>query len=173
MAGVVTRLFTDSDLPADLRALHAAWDRECFTTPNPYRWARPQWHIFVLADGAPVSYVGLFSRQCTLDGQPLHLGGLGSVMTPIAHRRRGYAGIGVREANHALRTVVGAPFALLVTRPSLIPFYARFGWHTIDDPVIVQRPDGTPTRYTETVMVQPLGPDPWPGGTLDLCGLPW
>lgn len=174
MPKITTRLLTDAELPDDLRALHAVWDKECFTEPNEYQWAKPQWHIWVYADDTPVSYVGLFARDCTLDGRPVRLAGIGSVMTPSAHRKQGYASIGLRRANAAMREVSGgATFAQLVTDPPLIPFYEQFGWQHITDPLIVTLPDGSQKHYGKIVMIQPLADTPWPGGTLDLCGIPW
>ncbi len=173
MTTVSTRLFTTAALPPELRALHSMWDKVCFTEPNDYQWARPQWHIFVYADGVPVSFVGLFARDCTLDGRPLRLAGVGSVMTPDPHRGRGYASAGLARANAAMPVLTGAAFAQLVTDTPLIPLYERFGWQPITDPVIVALPDGTSRQYEGVVMIRPLGDDPWPGGTLDLCGIPW
>ncbi|MBN2472346.1 MAG: GNAT family N-acetyltransferase, partial [Anaerolineae bacterium] len=121
----------------------------------------------------PVSYVGIFSRQCTLAGQPIHLAGIGSVMTPIAHRKRGYATTGLQAADAYIREAIRAPFAQLVTDQELIPFYGRFGWRQIHDPVLVELPDGTQTRYEGVVMILALDGTPWPGGTLDLRGKPW
>lgn len=173
MTTISTRLFTTAALPPELRALHTMWDQTCFTEPNDYRWAHPQWHIFVYADGVPVSYVGLFARNCTLDGRPLRLAGVGSVMTPGAHRRRGYASAGLIRANAAMPVLTGAAFAQLVTGPPLIPLYEKLGWQHITDPMLVRLPDGTPRQYSDVVMIRPLGDAPWPGGTLDLCGFPW
>lgn len=173
MTTVFTRLFTTAALPPELRALHSMWDKVCFAEPNDYQWARPRWHIYVYADGVPVSYVGLFARDCTLDDRPLRLAGIGSVMTPPTHRRHGYASAGLIRANGAMRALTGAAFAQLVTNTPLIPFYEQFGWQHITDPMIVALPDGTPRQYEGVVMIQPLAGDPWPGGTLDLCGIPW
>jgi predicted GNAT family N-acyltransferase len=173
MPTITTDLYPDATLPANLDALYHTWDRECFTEPNEYAWARALWHLFVRADGAPVSYIGLHARQATLDGAPLLIGGVGSVMTPTANRRQGYAAAGLERANHALRALTDAPFAQLITGPHLAPFYARFGWQPIPDPVLVRLADGRAIPLAGINMIQPLRDRPWPGGTLDLCGLPW
>lgn len=173
MPAITTRLFTNAELPDDLRALHVAWDKECFTVPNDYQWARPQWHIWVYAEHEPVSYVGIFARDCMLDDRPLRMAGIGSVMTPIAHRQHGYASVGLEHANRVMHELTGAPFAQLVTDRHLIPFYEKFGWQHVTDPTIVTLPDGSTRPYSSIVMIKALGEEAWPGGTLDLCGIPW
>ncbi len=168
-----TTVIPDAELPDELRQLYVAWDKECFTIPNEYTWTKPQWHIFIYDDDTPVSYTGLFLRDCTLDGQPLRLDGLGTVMTPIALRGRGYATTGLERASTYMRQAFDAPFALLVTGHDLIPFYGRHGWRHITDPMHIELPDGSSKIYTGVQMVLSLSGDTWPGGVIDLCGRPW
>ncbi len=172
MSEITTTVYADADLPETLRTLLKAWEQVCFT-PNEYTWSRVQWRVVVWDDGVPVSHAGIVARRCALDGRPLHLAGLSTVMTPPDRRRRGYASAAVARAGEFMREVVRAPFGLLVTGPDRAPLYARHGWQRVDDPLLVAMPDGSKRQMTAVVMILALAGRPWPGGTIDLCGLPW
>lgn len=170
---LTTKIFAANDMPADLCKLYALWDMACFTEPNPFDWAQPQWHVMVYAEGEPVSHVGVIRRDCTMDGQPFPLSGICSVMTPEVHRKKGYAVIGMQRAHDFMREELDAPFSLLVTKPYLIAYYTRLGWQHVTTPMIVDLPDGSKFTWEEVIMVLPFTDMPWPTGTLDLCGWPW
>jgi len=163
------------NLSGDLRAALKDLERRAFPPQenNPYVWDKPQWHVIVRVEGEPVSYLGLFSRDCTVGGQPVKLGGVGSVMTAPEHRRQGHSTAALERAAAFLRDAVRADFGLLVTGLNLIPFYGRLGWQAVTDPLIFTQPDGSSHTWHDVTMILPLGKQQWPGGAIDLYGLPW
>ncbi|MBN1965265.1 MAG: GNAT family N-acetyltransferase [Anaerolineae bacterium] len=158
-------------------ALLAQWNAECFPghEGNEYTWEwQPHSHFLVWAGGEPVSYLGVFERQALLNGQPLHLGGVGGVMTPVRYRGNGYSTAALRAAADFMRDVLGVPFALLVTGENMIPFYGRVGWQQVAGPLLIDQPGRTDKVTLQAViMILALAGGSWPEGTIDLCGLPW
>lgn len=162
-------------LTAAQRDAVAALERAAFPPDpaNSYTWQKPTWHVMVWLGEALVSYLGLCARTATVDGQPVRLGGVGSVMTDPVHRRQGYSSLALQEAAIFMRDDIGADFGLLVTGTDLIPFYGRLGWQPVDGPMTFSQPQGNTVVWHEVTMVLPLTGQPWPAGPIDLCGLPW
>jgi len=146
-----------------------------FGTP-PYVWAPPEerpWRFLVWEDGRLVSHVGVLERTIRVDGQPLHVAGVYSVMTRPAERGRGYASAALEDAAVFMRDELpAAGHGLLICIDERVPFYGRLGWERVPDPVIFDQPGRRQVNEINT-MVLPLRGRPWPRGEVDLCGLPW
>ena len=163
------------DLPDDLRATLTRWQRANFPDPatDPFVWEKPEWQVFVFVGDEPVSALGIHRRTATVNGQPVYLGGIGSVDTPAEHRRQGYSTAALRQAAAFMRDTIGADFGLLVTGKNLIPFYGRLGWQAVRGPTWCDHPRRGRVILPHVVMVLPLTGRAWPDGDIDLCGLPW
>ena len=170
-----TTIYPHAELPAALRPTLEAWSKVCFPDQHGITWTcEAPWHVVVYEDGQPVSYLDILERPCTVDGQPVNLAGIGGVMTPPEFRKRGYASQALEAAAGFMRTRIDAPFALLVTGQSRIPFYGRLGWQPVEGPLRFFQPDGLDkSDRIAVIMILSLRGDPWPGGEIDLRGLPW
>jgi GNAT superfamily N-acetyltransferase len=146
-----------------------------FGTP-PYVWTPPEerpWRFMVWEDGRLVSHVGVLERTIRVGGEPLHVAGVYSVMTRPADRGRGYASAALERAAAFMRDELGrAGHGLLLCIDERLPFYRRLGWERLSDPVLFEQPGGRLVNEINT-MVLPLRGRSWPGGAVDLCGLPW
>jgi GNAT superfamily N-acetyltransferase len=149
-------------------------DRQAFTGEDMgLTWSTPEWYVTGRLDDEIVSIVGILQRDCLLDGQPLRLAGISGVATLLQYRRRGFASTLMRAAGDFMREHFDAGFALLLCAPTTMPMYARVGWQVIQGPMLFSQPDGSRHSFEEILMVLLLRDTPWPGGAIDLCGLPW
>jgi predicted N-acetyltransferase YhbS len=91
--------------------------------------------FLVAAEGAClVSCVQIFTKTVRLRGEPVLLGGIGSVATHPDHRKTGLASELLRRASAEMQRR-GMQLSLLFgTR---IRFYGRLGWHSIPQPRLV------------------------------------
>ena len=137
-------------------------------------WYIPEWCVRFYDDvGALASYVGISLRQALHDGQAVRVGGIGSVKTHPAARRRGLAG---RAVNRALEFLRGQPrvgFALLVCGPHLIQYYGRLGWQEFDGRLLVEQRGATVEFTFNRVMTCEIQAPAPRAGTIDLLGPPW
>jgi aminoglycoside 2'-N-acetyltransferase I len=135
-------------------------------------WAHAHRRMLVYDRQQLVSAVGLFPRRGRHDGERVHIGGIGGVMTHPEHRRRGFAGAAMRRARGLFATE-GMDFALLFCEPENIGFYGALGWCLFPGGVIADQPAGCGPFTLMRAMVLGLAraaPACW---VIDLCGLPW
>lgn len=138
-----------------------------------YTWSdEHDWVVMGSLDGQIVSCLILIERTGKIDGQPVRLGGIGGVATHPDAQRKGYARQVMLAAVDFMRDRLGVEFGLLVCTPELNDYYARMGWQLVTRPILVDQPDGK-AQLDLTGMVLPCTSSDWPGGSLDLCGLPW
>jgi len=124
-------------------------------------------------EGQLVSHVGIVTREGTLDGGPVKIGGVRSVKTHPQAQGRGYASAALRRAATALKDEHHVAFSLLVCQAHLLPFYGCLGWLPFPRRLIVEQPGGSLVFTSNRPMVLPgLRPAP-PEGVIDLRGLPW
>ena len=137
-------------------------------------WERPEHSIFVRDDtGRLVSHVGVLTRDATLDGTAVRIGGIGGVATHPDYRGRGYAAAGMQGAMDFFAEDPGIAFALLVCQPDVAPYYARLGWQPFDGVLMVEQPNGRVRFMLNMPMVFPIHAEVPKHGEIDLCGLPW
>lgn len=92
--------------------------------------------LLAVEAGRIVSAVQVFTRTIRLRGQPVALGGIGSVATHPEHAGRGLASELLRRAIDTMRTR-GMAISLLFTART--GFYRRLGWVDVRHPVLVVR----------------------------------
>jgi hypothetical protein len=129
-------------------------------------------NVFVYCEDELVSFLTTIKRAALFDDQPVLLGGVGGVMTPVPHQRKGYAGHALREARRIIFEEIEADCGALLCGEALVPFYNRHGWQVVDGPVEMAQPDGK-ALWPERMMVLPRGAEQWHPRKVDLCGLPW
>lgn len=123
-------------------------------------------------DCGVICHVGLYRRMATLDGRPVHVGGIGGVLTHPDHRRLGYASVALNAALATFQHEGSIAFAVLFSEPHNMPFYAARGWHAFEGEVVAEQPGGHGRLDVLSPMVFDLVRRPRKG-TLDLRGLPW
>jgi aminoglycoside 2'-N-acetyltransferase I len=136
------------------------------------QWAGDDWTVLVWENDELVSHVGIVARMATVDGQPVHLGGIGGVATRMDWRRQGLAEAALKVAQTFMHDRLAVDFGLLVCGEVMIPYYAKFGWKLLDRPMLIDQPGGKVT-YSEPIMILPVCKSDWPEGEIDLCGPPW
>lgn len=136
-------------------------------------WARPQRSILVWDDERLVAHVGVVVREAVLDGQNIHIGGIGGVMTHPTAQGKGYASAAMRRAEGFFTSDPAIAFALLCCPPSRVSFYERLGWRGFSGRLLVEQPGGAIEFTVNAVLVRAVHHPAPSVGTLDLCGLPW
>ncbi|HEX2081466.1 MAG TPA: GNAT family N-acetyltransferase [Longimicrobium sp.] len=132
----------------------------------------PEWRLFLLDGGTPVSHLKIVTRRGTAAGDPVRLGGIGSVMTPTPFRGRGYASELLRRAGSFMFDDLGVELGLLFCLRGLVPFYRSLGWIEVESPVWIEQPAGR-VPWPESAMALPRPGVPWRDGEVDVCGIPW
>lgn len=139
----------------------------------PMQWAEKQWSLLIWEEQVLVSLVGMLVRKGTLNGEPLLIGGVGSVKTHPEARGQGYAGAGMEKAAVFLRDEQQVAFSVLFCRQALLSYYRRFGWQPFAGNVFAEHPDGRiPFTFNATMVLAGQQSAPQTG-VLDLCGKPW
>jgi len=136
-------------------------------------FAHADFRVFVERENEGiVCHVGIFRRHATLNGRPVHVGGIGGVATRSDSKRRGYATVALNAAIATLRHEGSIGFALLFCEPHNEAFYRARGWHDFEGEVFVEQPAGRVRFDVMKPMVFDLVLKPR-NGTLELNGLPW
>ncbi len=91
----------------------------------------PEDTLLALVEGRPVACVQIFSKWIRLRGETVGLGGIGSVATADAYRKRGLASTLVRRAIQEMERR-GMALSLLFT--GLLSFYQRLGFVPVPQP---------------------------------------
>ena len=138
------------------------------------QWVPSTWSVLVwTVEGQLIAHVGIVTREGTLDGVPVQIGGVGSVKTHPQARGLGYASAALRCAATALHDDHHVAFSLLVCQAHLLPFYGRLGWLPFPGRLVVEQPGSSIVLTLNCPMVLPgLHPAPQEG-VIDLRGLPW
>jgi predicted acetyltransferase len=136
------------------------------------QWRLKDWHFLVYADEQLVSHVGIVKHVVTVGEQPVTVGGIGGVVTVPAAQGKGYASTALQAATKFMREELMVDFGMLFCLARMIPFYQRFGWQEVQEPVIIDQPsEKMPSPLM--VMVLPCRKQTWPAGTVKLESLPW
>ncbi|HYR12234.1 MAG TPA: GNAT family N-acetyltransferase [Longimicrobium sp.] len=164
----------DADLTPQERALVAEWQADAFggqTWAARYEWAPAEWRLLLRDGGEPVSHLKIVTRLGSVDGVPVRLAGIGSVMTPTRLCGRGYASELMRRAADFMFGELDVELGMLFCLPRLLPFYRGLGWIEAGT-VWIGQPAGR-MRWPESAMVLPRPGAAWQDGELDVRGLPW
>ena len=153
----------DAVYPPEVRAGMPGMKRE---------WSYATWGIRGRLDGQLVAYVGTITRNVTLDGRSLTIGGIGGVKTHPDFRRKGYAGQCLDAANEFFDDQ-GVEFALLVCLPHLIEYYGKFGYNPFNGTMHVTQ-FGEPEVFSfNQPLVRSVRIEAPTDGELNLHGAPW
>jgi GNAT superfamily N-acetyltransferase len=165
----------DASWPKAEPLLRQVWPDDVRASPPwcDLVFAQPEFRVLVEREGyGLVCHVGIHRRQASLNGRPVHIGGIGEVVTHPDQLRRGYATLALNAAIATLRHEGSIGFAVLFCKPHNEAFYRARGWHDFEGDVIAEQP-GTNGRFdVMRPMVFDLVQRPRKG-TLDLLGLPW
>jgi hypothetical protein len=61
---------------------------------------------------------------------------------------------------------------MMIATEQMVPRYLKLGWSVAARSMLIDQPDGR-TTLNYPVMTLPVCRQDWPGGDIDLCGLPW
>ncbi len=136
------------------------------------QWRPKDWHFLVYANDQLVSHVGIVKHIVTAGEQQVSVGGIGGVVTVPAAQSKGYASTALQQATNFMREELMVEFGLLFCLQRMIPFYQRFGWQEVREPVIIDQPSEK-ILSPLVVMVLPCRNQTWPTGTVKLESLPW
>jgi aminoglycoside 2'-N-acetyltransferase I len=138
------------------------------------QWAPSTWSVLVwTVEGQLIAHVGIVTREGTLDGVPVKIGGIGGVKTHPQAQGRGYASAALRRAATALKDDHYVAFSLLVCQAHLLSFYGRLGWLPFPGRLVVEQPGGSVVFTMNRCMVLPALRQAPQEGIIDLRGLPW
>jgi len=159
-------------------AVVEALDREVYTPEymaaaiwRDVVWAHADKRIVIFDDQKPVCHAGVFFRDGLINGTPVHLCGIGGVMTSPAVRKKGYAGVAMNRAAQLMEEE-RIDFGLLFCEAHNLKLYGNLGWRIFSGAVHCIQPSGPMTFDMMPTMILPVRMTP-DSGKIDLCGLPW
>jgi aminoglycoside 2'-N-acetyltransferase I len=137
-----------------------------------FRWTPGDTIVLAFWDGPFVAHLNIQEREVMAGGQAVRVAGIGAVVTHPDYRGRGLASAAMRRAAALLQEEVRVDFGLLFCMRRTVPFYSRLGWVEVPGPIMTTQPAGK-VRLPATPMILPVRRSDWPGGEIDLRGLPW
>jgi hypothetical protein len=136
-------------------------------------WAIPDWTVLLEAGGEIATFCNIIEREVTMDGQRHRVAGINNVITPSAHRGKGYSSHVLRETRTFLFEYLHAELGLLLCADALVPFYERLGWYAVECQLVYDQPNGR-EEYDSNVMLLTNGNNArLTPEHIDLQGLPW
>lgn len=152
--------------------------QDCVVTSSLYsflngtKWAAADWTVMVWEDEDLVTNVHIVERMVKVGDQAVRLGGIGNVATKVEWRKRGYARSALATAQDFLLDLLKVDFGMMIATEPMVPRYEKLGWNVVSRTMHIDQPDGR-TMLNYPVMILPVCRQDWPGGEIDLCGLPW
>lgn len=177
MATLSDRLIAkrETELNEQERTLVNSWGIEAFGPQEwvrEFSWATPEWRLFLLEAGEPVSHLKLTIRRGLIGADEVLFAGVGGVMTPRIHQRKGFSSALLDIARDFIFSHLHAEYGLLFCLPELTPFYGRLGWISVNSPVHIEQPHGK-IVWPKAAMVLPGSGKSWQDAEIDVCGKPW
>jgi GNAT superfamily N-acetyltransferase len=137
------------------------------------QWAHAELRVLIDApEGGLACHVGIYFRTIDWNGNKIHVGGVGGVMTREDCRGRGYASLALAAAIDTVRANQAARFALLLCEAHNFAFYRARGWDPFEGEIWCEQPDGRIRFDLMAPFVFDIKRAPRQG-RIDLCGLPW
>jgi aminoglycoside 2'-N-acetyltransferase I len=168
---------------ADHAGLAALMDAEYAAGWGPwdprtgYGYARPELHALAELDGRLVGHAGSGRRFVGVGDREVVVAGVGGVLTAPEVRGRGVGRLVLDALQDAARGSAPADFGLLGCREEVVGFYESCGFRPTDQLVRDVSPrDGRTVVESRGPTLVCAGTRPvaaWPGGRIDLRGLPW
>jgi predicted acetyltransferase len=152
--------------------------QDCVVTSSLYsflngtKWAPADWTVMVWEDEDLVTNVHIVERTVKVGDQAVRLGGIGNVATKVEWRKRGYARSALATVQDFLLDPLKVDFGMMIATEPMVSRYQKLGWNVVSRTMLVDQPDGR-TTLNYPVMILPVCRQDWPGGEIDLCGLPW
>jgi len=152
--------------------------QDCVVTSALYayltgtRWANPDWAVMVWEDEEMVSNVHIVDRVIRVGNQSVRVGGIGNIATKVEWRKRGYASEALKVAVDFLHDPLKVDFGLMIATEKMIPSYEKKGWKVVSQSMQIEQPEAK-RALCYPVMFLPVEKTDWPGGEIDVCGLPW
>jgi GNAT superfamily N-acetyltransferase len=123
-------------------------------------------------DGQAMGHVGILRHTVAVAGQPIHIGGIGGVLTRPEAQGKGYAHQLLNEATAFLKNEWRVQFGMLFCFERLMSFYQSMGWQQIHNDVYLDYGDRK-VLSSDVVMVLPLQSQAWPSGMVDVNDYAW
>ncbi len=130
--------------PAERQQIDAV-ETLCFPPGRPgadWAYAPSEWMLCVWEGSDLAAALEIVERTIQVGGQPLHVGGVGGVMSAPAYRGRGCAKLALRVAAGFLFEQMAVEAGLLICDEHLIPFYGSVGWQVAPGPMQYSQPGG-------------------------------
>lgn len=165
----------EHDLDEQERALIDSWRSEAFGQQEwvrAFSWATPDWRLFLVENNEPLSHLKLTIRRGRVGSNEVLFAGVGGVMTPRIHQRKGFSSALLYITRDFIFGELRADHGLLFCLPELTPFYGRLGWLSVDSPVHIDQPQGK-MLWPKAAMVLPGSGKFWRDAEIDVCGKPW
>ncbi len=138
-----------------------------------FKWAHADLRVLIDApEGGLARHVGIYFRTIDWNGNKLHVGGIGGVMTRADCRARGYASVALAAAIDTMRANEAVRFALLLCEDHNHGFYRARGWEPFVGEIWCEQPGGRIRFEAMAPFVFDIKRAPRQG-RIDLCGLPW
>lgn len=137
-------------------------------------WAQPDWVFTLYAEEQLVAFYNVVLREVSFDGEIYRVAGINNVITPAAHRGKGYASRLLQETKALLFEQLGCGLGLLLCADALVPFYSRLGWYKLGDCALYYQQPGGEQYYDSNTMLQSYTLQPqFSPKHIHLNGLPW
>lgn len=169
-ASVDVATYSLSEVAPDLRAELDAWQAAQFG--HIYKWAPAEWYAAAHIAGELAGTLLVVTRRIDVGGESVSVAGIGGVVTKSQYRKKGVASAMMHSAAELMRDRLNVEFGFLICREQIAPVYEKAGWIRVSGPTRFWQPSGVTTYPNETMILR-LGRREWPGGAIDLRGLPW
>ena len=136
------------------------------------KWRPTEKHFLIIEGEKTVCHVGLLKHTVEVDRLPIHVAGIGGVVTRPECRGQGYAQLAMKAAESFAFNQMAVDFILLFCRPALSDWYEHLGWTVVVSQVWVEQEPGT-ILFPLMTMVRCKGESEWPRGEIYLGSLPW
>ena len=169
------------ELPPNLEDELEVWYERLICSDPEYagidRWAEPDYTLVSFDGDQWVSTAELADRRVRVGTVLVRIAGISGVMTHPDYRGRGLAQDIMRwVVELAAERLSDTEFGLLDCRNELVGFYEPLGWRR-EPGKILYTLDGRQAIFDPehvNIMVYPIKSGAvWPGGDVDLLGLPW
>lgn len=169
------------ELPPDLENELEVWYDRLICSDPEYtgisEWAVPDFTLITFDGRQWAATAELARREVAAGTEAVLVAGVSGVMTHPEYRGRGLARDIMRcVMDLAAERFPETEFGLLDCRNELVRFYEPLGWRRERGKILYTH-DGRRGMYDPghvNIMIFPLKNGPvWPGGDVDLLGLPW
>jgi len=135
-------------------------------------WAKPQWYLIMKNNQEIIGRIGIIKRKINVNGKEIDVGGITGVIIKKEFRGKGLSKTMLKKTAEFIKEILKLKFALLLCRDRVVPVYEKCNWYIVHGPTLFEQKNG-PQEYSNNTMIINLSNDEWPGGPIQLQGLPW